>query len=200
MKTLDENTVYRMERNGEVTVAVSRDYHDGFRVEDTNRIYYISPGTKRSQTETGLRFEVSEDSYFEFSPLTLGVAREIYPDTIRVFKDLSVLETFARRDISMSDSYAENTEPEEVISFTVSEQDQVLALIKVTDTGDLFYWNQDDWTEVQEDEDLPNVFDQEVIDVEPTDIGAALELWKDAVASARTLHKEDILVYAALEQ
>lgn len=100
----------------------------------------------------------------------------------------------------MSDSYAENVAPEETISFTVSEQEQVLALIKVTDTGDLFYWNQDDWTEVQEDDELPNVFDQEVIDVERTDIGSAIELWKDAVASAKTLTKEDILVYAALEQ
>lgn len=200
MKTLDENTVYRMDRNGEVSVAVARHYNDGLRVEDTSRIYYISPDTKRSQTETGLRFEVSENLYFEFSPLTLEVAREIYPDTIRVFKDLSVLEAFARRDIIMADSYAENTAPEEVISFTVSEQEQVLALIKVTDTGDLFYWNQDDWTEVQEDDELPAVFDQEVIDVEPTDIGAALELWKDAQASAKTLTKEDILIYAALEQ
>lgn len=200
MKTLEENTVYRMDRNGDVSVAVARKIGDALRVEDTNRIYYIYDTMKRHQTETGLRFEVSEDTFIEFSPLTLEVAHEIYPNTIRVFNDLSVLERYARRSIAMSDSYTENVAPEEVISFTVDEQDNVLALIKVTDTGDLFNWEGEDWIEVDVEDNNPNIFDQTVIDVEREDIGAALELWKDSVANGTPLTKEDILTLAALEQ
>lgn len=200
MKTLEANTIYRMDRNGEITVAVADQYNEGLRVEDTNRIYYIPPTAKRSQTERGLRFEVGEDSYMEFSPLTLEVAHEIYPDTVRVFTDLSVLEKYARRDIVMSDSYAENIAPEEVISFTVDEQDNVLDLIKVTDAGDLFHWVGDDWVEVGEDDEAPTIFDQTVIDVEREDIGTALELWKDSLANGTPLTKEDILTLAALDQ
>jgi ABC-type lipoprotein release transport system permease subunit len=100
----------------------------------------------------------------------------------------------------MSDSYTENVAPEEVISFTVDEQDNVLALIKVTDTGDLFNWEGEDWIEVDVDDDNPNIFDQTVIDVEREDIGAALELWKESVANGSPLTKEDILTLAALEQ
>jgi hypothetical protein len=189
-----------MDRNGDVSVAVARRIGDVLRVEDTNRIYYIYDTMKRDQTETGLRFEVSEDTYIEFSPLTLEVAHEIYPNTIRVFNDLAVLERYARRSIAMSDSYTENVAPEEVISFTVDEQDNVLALIKVTDTGDLFNWEGEDWIEVDVDDDNPNIFDQTVIDVEREDIGAALELWKESVANGSPLTKEDILTLAALEQ
>lgn len=200
MKTLEENTVYRMDRNADVSVAVARRIGDTLRVEDTNRIYYLHDTMQRHQTETGLRFEVSEDTYIEFSPLTLEVAHEIYPNTIRVFNDLSVLERYARRSIAMSDSYTENVAPEEVISFTVDEQDNVLALIKVTDTGDLFNWQGEDWIEVDVEDDNPNIFDQTVIDVEREDIGAALELWKESVANGSPLTKEDILTLAALEQ
>lgn len=199
MKTLEDNKIYRLDHDGFISVAFLENRNDtSVLVFDTQRVRNVA-GYTVVETEDGLRYEAG-DSYFEFSPLTLETAHEIFPTTVRVFKDLSVLETFARREIDMAESYEENVAPEEVISFTVSEQDQVLALIKVTDAGDLSYWNQDDWTEVQEDDDLPNIFDQEVIDVERSDIGAALELWQDAIASAKTLTKEDILVYVALRQ
>lgn len=200
MKTLDDNTVYRLDHNGDITVAVAENFEQGLRVRDTNKIYYLSETTERSQTETGLRFEVGEGSYFDFSPLTLEDAHQIYPYTIRTFKDLTILERFARRDIAMADSYAENTAPEEVVSFTVDEQDNVLDLIKVEDNGDLFHWVGEDWVKVGEDEDIPTIFDQIVIDVEREDIGSALELWKDSLLNGTPLTKEDILTLAALDQ
>jgi hypothetical protein len=199
MKTLEDNKIYRLDHDGFISVAFMENRDDtSVLVFDTHRGHNVA-GYTVVETEDGLRYEAG-DSYFEFSPLTLETAHEIFPNTVRVFKDLAVLETFARREIDMADSYEENVAPEETISFTVSDQDQVLALIKVTDTGDMFYWNQDDWTQVQEDDELPNIYDQEVIDVEPSDIGTALQLWKDAIATAKPLTKEDILVYAALKQ
>jgi hypothetical protein len=143
---------------------------------------------------------VKGESFFEFSPLTLESASEVFPRTKRKFKDLSVLETFARREIEMAESYTPNTVPEETISFTVSDEDEdeVLALIKVTDGGDMFYFI-DDWIEVTGDEeDLPTIYDQQVIDVDREDIGAALELWKESLANGTTLTREDILTLAAL--
>lgn len=200
MKTLEDGKIYRLDHTGDISAAFieSRPLDDETIVFDQHRAWNLR-GYTAEETESGLRY-TKDDSYYEFSPLTLEAATEIFPNTIRVFKDLSVLEEFARKAIHLAESYKVNTAPEEVISFTISEEDEVLALIKVTDTGDMFYWGQGDWKEVGEDEDLPTVYDQELIDVEPTDIGEALDLWKSATASGGKLTKEDILPLAALNQ
>jgi hypothetical protein len=199
METLEDNKIYRLDHNGIISVAYVEDRPliEDIAVFDTNRAWSLA-GYVSEETENGIRF-VKGESFFEFSPLTLDTATEIFPRTIRKFKDLAVLESFARREIEMAESYEVNTAPEETISFTVSDEDEVLALIKVTDSGDMFYF-ADDWVEVTGDEELPTIYDQQVIDVEREDIGAALELWKESVANGTTLTKEDILTLAALDQ
>ena len=199
MEKLEDNKIYRLDHNGIISYAYVEDRPliEDYAVFDTNRAWSMA-GYISEETESGLRFSKGE-SFFEFSPLTLESATEVFPRTIRKFKDLAVLETFARREIDMAESYTPNTVPEETISFTVSDEDEVLALIKVTDTGDMFYF-VDDWVEVTGEEDLPTIYDQQVIDVEREDIGAALELWKESVANGTTLTKEDILTLAALDQ
>jgi hypothetical protein len=199
MEKLEDNKVYRLDHNGIISYAYVEDRPliEDVAVFDTNRAWSMA-GYIPEETESGLRF-VKGESFFEFSPLTLESATEVFPRTIRKFRDLAVLETFARREIEMAESYTPNTAPEETISFTVSDEDEVLALIKVTDSGDMFYF-VDDWVEVTGEEDLPTIYDQQVIDVEREDIGAALELWKESVANGTTLTKEDILTLAALDQ
>lgn len=199
METLQDNKIYRLDHNGTISYAYveARPLIEDIAVFDTNRAWSMA-GYVAEETERGLRY-VKGESYFEFSPLTLESAPEVFTRTIRTFKDLAVLEAVARREINMADSYAVNTAPEETISFTVNDEDEVLALIKVTDAGDMFIWRED-WVEVSGDEELPEVYDQQVIDVEREDIGTALDLWKDALAGGRPLTKEDILTLAALEQ
>jgi hypothetical protein len=199
MRTITENTVYRLDHNGEVSVAYIQNRPEAYQVMvyDTGRVWDIA-GYVSHSTRNGLRYEAG-DSYFEFSPLTLEVASEIFPNTKRTFKDLAVLEKYARKAIDMEDAYEVNTEPDETISFTVSENEAVLELIKVeNETGSLFYWSDDDqWVEVGEDDDAPTIFDQEVIDIERDDIPEAIELWK---SQSTQLTKEDILPLAALRQ
>ena len=200
MNTLEDGKIYRLDHNGVISFAFieSRPEVNETIVYDSNRAWDVA-GYAAEDTENGLRYKKG-DSYFEFSPLTLETAPEVFTNTIRTFNDLAVLEQFARKDIYMAESYTPNTEPDETVSFTISDEEEVLALIKVTREGDMFYWANDNWTEVGPDDDLPEVYDQEVIDVEQTDIGAALDLWKNAVATGQTLTKEDILSYAALDQ
>jgi hypothetical protein len=198
MRTITENTVYRLDHNGEISVAYiqNRPHAQQIMVYDTNHVWDIA-GYVSHTTRKGLRYEFN-DSFYEFSPLTLEVASEIFPNTKRTFKDLAVLEKYARKAIDMEDAYAVSTEPDETISFTVSEDETVLELIKVENaTGSLFYWQGEDWVEVGEDDDKPTIFDQEVIDIEREDIPEAMELWK---SSAGHLTKEDILPLAALIQ
>lgn len=195
MKVLEENKVYRLDRDGSISFAIVEDRGpEGKIVFGLGHPINLT-GRTEIETEDGLRFE-GQDSYMEFTPLTLESAPEVFNGTIRVFNDLSVLETFARREIRMADSYEVNTVPDEVISFTVDDQDNVLALIKTTEGGDLFKWEAEDWVEVGEDDDDPAVFEQEVIDVERTDIENAINLWK----SGQPLTREDILPLAALTQ
>lgn len=198
-KLLEDGKIYRLDHNGVISFAYveNRPLINDVAIFDTNRAWSVS-GYVPEETASGVRFEKGE-SYFEFSPLTLESATEVFPRTKRKFKDITVLEKFAKREIDMTESYAVNTEPEETISFTVSDEDEVLALIKVTDAGDMFYFIED-WVEVGEDEDLPTIYDQQVIDVERDDIGAALELWKGSLVSGIPLTKEDILTLAALDQ
>lgn len=196
MKNIEDGIIYRLDHNGRITFAYKETLSVGeVSVFDTNRAWDIT-GYDKTETPDGLRYSRG-DSYYEFSPLTLETAREVYPHTIRVFNDINVLERYAREAINMADSYAVNTAPEETVSFTVDENDNVLALIKVTDAGEMFYWLGEDWVEVGEDEDHPNIYDRTLIDVERADIGEALELFKSVPSG---LTKEDILPLAALNQ
>jgi hypothetical protein len=198
METLEDYKVYRLDHNGILSYAWLESSASEVLVYDWNRVWDLR-GYEREKTETGFRFSAG-DSYYEFSPLTLESATEIWPDTIRVFNDLDVLDKFAKKAIMTANSYKVNTVPGEVISFTVDDEDNVLALIKVTDSGDLFYWEGDDWVQVGEDEDHPTIYDQTVIDVEREDIGEAIELWKGVQNSSSGLMKQDILPLAALDQ
>lgn len=198
MRNITEDTIYRLDHNGVISVAyvINRPENHQIMVYDTNKVWDIA-GYVSHTTRKGLRYEAG-DSYYEFSPLTLDVASEIFPNTKRTFTDLRVLEKYARKAINMADSYEANTDPDETISFTIDSNDRVLAMIKVeNETGALFYWSEDDWVEVGEDEELPSIFDRTVIDIEREDIGEAIELYK---ASAGSLTKEDILPLAALSQ
>lgn len=196
MKNLEEGTIYRLDHNGRISFAYTETQSvRDISVYDTHRVWDIT-GYEKTETENGLRYQGGE-SYYEFSPLTLETSREVFSDSIRVFKDLKVLERYARKAIDMADSYAVNTAPEEVISFTFDDEDNVLALIKVTNSGDMFYWVGEDWVEVGEDDDLPNIYDRSLIDVEREDIGEAIELYKSTPTG---LTKEDILPLAALNQ
>ena len=201
MENLEENTIYRLDHNAEATVA-----HVVFRAAEGETIVYAADrvwditGYKPSPTDSGVRY-TGGSSYFEFSPLVLEDAPEVFPHTIRTFKDIESFTEFSKKVINMAESYEVNTEPAETVSFTVDEEDNVLALIKVdNESGTLSKWEGEDWVEINEDEEHDDVFDQTVIDVQQEDIGAAIKHWTEAQASGQPVSKEDILVFADFNQ
>lgn len=201
METLEENTIYRLDHNGLASVAyVSVDTDGTTIVYDTNRAWDIT-GWKEESFDDSIRYTQQGGAYFEFSPLVLEDAHEIFPNTIRTFKDIESFTEFCKKVIEMADSYTPNTEPEETVSFTVDDGDNVLALIKVENDGSaMFKWDNGDWSKIGEDEEPEDVFDQTLIDVEQTDIGDAIKFWTDAQASGQPISKEDILNFAAFDQ
>lgn len=196
METLEENVVYRLDHNGLTSVAhVVVHPNRSAIVYDTNRAWDIT-GWEKTSYEDSIRYSAG-GAYFEFSRLVLEDASEIFPYTQRTFKDIETLTKFSKKAIDMADSYTPNTEPDETISFTVDDSDNVLALIRIENaTGEMSYWSDGDWTEIGEDEEPEGVFDQTLIDVEQEDIGSAIRYWTDAQASGQPVSKEDILVFA----
>lgn len=195
METLVENTIYRLDHNGFASVAyVVFDPAETI-VYDTNRAWDIT-GWEESRFPDAIRYSAG-DSYFEFSRLVLEDVPEIFPHTIRTFKDLESLTEFAKKVINMADSYTPNTEPDDEVSFTLDDEDNVLALIKVeNEDGSMFYWENGDWVEIGEDEAPENVFERNLIDVEQQDIGNAIRFWTEAQADGSAPTKEDILIFA----
>ena len=196
METLEENVIYRLDHNGHTSVAHVMENADGSTiVYDSNRAWDIT-GWEKTSDEDSIRYSAG-GAYFEFSRLVLEDAAEIFPHTKRIFKDLDTLIKFAKKAINMADSYTPNTEPDETISFTVDDGENVLALIRVENaTGDIAYWSNGDWVAVGEDEEPAHVFDQTLIDVEQEDIGSAIRFWEDAQASGQPISAEDILIFA----
>lgn len=195
METLEENTIYRLDHNGYTSVAhVVLDPAETI-VYDTNRAWDIT-GWEKSEFGDSIRYSAGR-AYFEFSRLVLEDVPEIFPDTIRTFKDLESLTEFSKKVIDMADSYTPNTEPDDSVSFTTDDQDNVLALIKVeNESGAMFYWANEDWEEIGEDEAPEDIFDRTLIDVEQEDIGKAIRFWAEAQAEGSTPTKEDILIFA----
>ena len=195
METLEENTIYRLDHNGYASVAYVVLDPAETTVYDTNRAWDIT-GWEKTEFEDAIRYSAGS-SYFEFSRLVLEDVPEVFPHTIRTFKDIESLTEFSRKVIDMADSYTPNTEPDDSVSFTLDDDDNVLALIKVeNESGTMFYWANEDWVEIGEDEAPEDVFDRSIIDVEQEDIGNAIRFWTEAQAGGSGATKEDILIFA----
>ena len=78
--------------------------------------------------------------------------------------------------------------------------DKFSQLIRVDSDGNMTYRENGDWLPVDNAEDFPNIFDRDLIDIEPSDVSAAVALWDKNTRSEAGVKKEDLLPFAALVQ
>jgi len=94
--------------------------------------------------------------------------------------------------ISRDDEALAAEQPDETVAFTVSDDGEVLELIKSNADG-VFVRDNGDWTPVNPDEDQPTIDDQEWIDVNPDE---AVAFWDKQQSSESAVTRDDILKYA----
>jgi hypothetical protein len=195
------DTPYREDHNGVIGVAKLRSWGDGHVViYDNNRAFDVS-GYKVSASHDSIKFYSDDfDSYFELSPLTLETPQEVWPGSVRTYPTLDHVEEMAVTAIKNADSYTPNTPDPEVVDFTLDDKGNVLELLKTTDDGDMFYWENGDWQPVTKDGDYPTIYDRPLLEVERDDIGLAIQFWTKAQESGQHVTKDDVTRFAKLYQ
>ena len=167
-------------------------------IESAGVVKDVTDYTDR-ETSKGLSF-TKDGSELLLTQLSLSDAKTIFPNTIRKFKSVDSLVASVSKEIMNSNSYNVNSDTASTISITVGEDDTVLELIRVDEDGELYYRNDGDWTQVSEDDDIPTIFDQSVIDIDPDDADRAIEYYDENVSATDDISKEDMLEFAALVQ
>lgn len=193
------DTPFREDHNGVVGVAKLVKYPGGSVViQDNNRAFDVT-NYNVSASHDSIKFFLG-NSYFVLSPLTVEDAQDIWPGATRTFPTLDHVEEMAVTAINNADSYKQNTPDPEDIDFTLDDYGNVLELVKTTDDGEMYYWDNGDWQQVTRDGDYPTIYDRPMIEVERDDIGLAIEFWTKAQDSDQKVKKDDITRFAKLYQ
>ena len=167
-------------------------------IESAGVVKDVTDYTDR-ETSKGLSF-TKNGSELLLSQLSLSDAKTIFPNTIRKFKSVDSLVASVSKEIMNSNSYNVSSDTGSTISITVGEDGTVLELIRVDEDGELYYRTDRNWTQVSEDDDMPTIYDQSVIDIDPDDADLAIEYYDENVSAIEDISKEDMLEFAALVQ
>lgn len=188
---------YREDHNGVIGFANIRLNGDLVEVVDTNRVFDVT-NYNVSASDDEIKF-YREDSYFTLSPITADTPKEVFPDTVRTFPTADHAEELAVLALAAG-GYAPTTAPAETVYFTLDDKDRVLELIRITEDGDMAYWEGGDWVDVEADGDYPTIYDRPMLEVEREDIGLAIEFWTKAQEESEAVKKADVTRFAALVQ
>jgi hypothetical protein len=142
---------------------------------------------------------VEYDSHFTLREIKLSDAKRAFPLSPRVFTSVEDLEEKIAMALTSGQSYEVNmgsTGP--VVSFT-HDGKEALELIRVDDEGEMVYRENGEWVSVG-DEEMPTIFDRDLIDIEPTDVDKVVALWDEKNRDAKGLSKDELLPFAALVQ
>lgn len=189
--------IYFVDHNGVPSFGYLQDYGEGVIAYDFAKVWDLS-GWDVEQKGTQTVFS-RDESYYAIRPVELDDAQKVFPDIIRTFRDVESLRNFAKKAITLSDSYTPNTEPDETISFTIDDDGTVLDLIRVTDEGEMYARDNDGWVRLQ-GEDHPTILDKDLVDIDTDDIPEAIKTWDEANSSGSTLMESDILPLASAQQ
>lgn len=204
---VNDRTAYALTHNGNegfaLPPAVNGDVitiADGSRVFVIDDTYQVTIG--RDPSKNAITF-ISPDysSTFALRRVNLDDAKSAFPNTPRVFTSPEDLEEKIAMALENGLSYDgpadESDDP--TVSFTV-DGDEALELIKVDNEGNMFYRDKGDWVEVQNDGNYPNIYDRDLIDIEPADVDKAVALWDSSSNNENGVKKSDLLPFAALTQ
>lgn len=191
---------YLLFANGElVGPALLHLKDESFLLESVGAVKDISDYSSK-ETADGLVLE-RDGSEIMLKSLSLGDAKTIFPDTIKKFKSVDSLTASVTKEIMNANSYTPAVEStEDVLSFTVDADDNVLELVRVTSEGEMYYREAADWVLVGEDEDAPTIFDQTMIDIDAEEVDLAVDYYDTNVNTKESISKDEILEFAALVQ
>ena len=172
---------------------------DAYRTYVFDSTYEVKVGTIRS-TEA-IAFDSNDyDSHFSLREVSLSDAKKAFPLSFRKFETVEDLEEKIAMALESGNTYEVNMGQEgPVFSFTY-DGDEALELIRVDDEGEMVYRENGDWVPVREGEEMPTIFDRDLIDIEPDDVEKAIALWDEKSGSAGGVQKDDLLPFAALVQ
>lgn len=162
--------------------------------------YQVDENYEVTETSNSITYNnIEQKSSFTIRFLELSDADKLFPDAIKTFNDIDSL-TLTAQEALLSDGFAVEPEPTDIISFTVDDNNNVLELIKTTVDGDIFYRSAAGWVMVGQNEDIPTIFDQKVIDVDTNEIESATNLWDEAESLGKELAYDEIRPFAGIVQ
>lgn len=192
--------LFYIEHNGEPGVGmIDTADPESIMIRTGGKGYVIDSSFEVSEGPDSITYNKPEwKSSFVIRFLELSDSQKLFPDSIKTFNDIDSL-TLSAQEALMATGY-EQPEDLEVVSFTVDNNNNVLELIKTTAAGDILYRANGDWVMVGQDEEVPTIFDQKLIDVDKTEIDNAIAVWDDTEATGKDISYEEIRPFASITQ
>lgn len=172
---------------------------DASRTYVFDQTYAIKIGSVRSIE--AISFDSSAyGSHFSLRDITLEDAAKAFPMSPRTYASVDALEEKIAMSLESGNTYTsvEQDNDPTIFSFTY-DGDEALELIRVSPEGEMDVRDNGDWKPVK-GEDHPTIFDRDLIDIEPSDVSAAVSFWDNSTREADGVKKEDMLPFAALVQ
>lgn len=172
---------------------------DAYRTYLIDKTYTVKVGVVR--TTEAISFDSGEyGSHFSLREVALSDAKRAFPLSFRKFATVEDLEEKIAMALESGNTYEVNMGQDgPVFSFTY-DGEEALELIRVDDDGEMVYRENGNWVPVGEGDDLPTIFDRDLIDIEPDDVDKAVSVWDEKSRTASGVRKDDLLPFAALVQ
>lgn len=193
--------MFYIEHNGEPGVGTLETRNeDSLTINVGGKGYMVDDSYEYKESQNSVTYnKPAWQSSFTIRFLELSDAEKLFPDSIKTFNDIESL-TLSAQEALLSDGQQVEPAPTDVISFTVDNNNNVLELIKTTADGDIFYRSGNAWVMVGQDEDIPTIFDQTVIDVDKVEVDNALKLWDESETTGKDISYEEIRPLASINQ
>lgn len=198
---LTSNMLFYIEHNGEPGVGmVDTADPESIMIRTGGQGYRIDSTFEFSETSDSVTYNKPEyKSSFTIRFLELSDAGKLFPNSIKTFNDIDSL-TLSAQEALMASGYEQTDESAETVSFTIDDNNNVLELIKTTAAGDILYRANGSWVMVGQDEEIPTIFDQKLIDVDSIEVENATIVWDDAESTGKDISYEEIRPFASINQ
>lgn len=198
---LTSNMLFYIEHNGLPGVGMLDTADpESIMIRTGGRAYLIDDSFEFSENSDSVTYNnPNTRSSFMIRFLELSDADTLFPNTIKTFNDIDSL-TLSAQEALMADGMKPAAESADVYSFTIDNNNNVLELIKTTTAGDILYRTNGDWVMVGQDEEIPTIFDQTVIDIDNTELDNAIKMWDESETTGKDISYDEIRPLASITQ
>lgn len=198
---LKSNMLFYIEHNGDPGVGIIDTADpESIMIRTGGRAYHIDSSFEATETSDSITYNKPEwNSSFTIRFLELSDAKSLFPNSVKTFNDIDSL-TLSAQEALMADGMKPAEEAGEVYSFTIDDNNNVLELIKTTPAGDILYRSNGAWIMVGQDEEIPTIFDQKLIDIDKTELETATNMWDESMETGKDVSYEDIRPLASITQ